>query len=56
MWVAKSSRDGWDRGRWLVNQIDANSAFHLQLYFFAGVFLAGAWCVSGMVFLRDGMA
>jgi hypothetical protein len=36
--------------------IDANIAFHLQLYFFTSVFLARAWCVSGLVFQRDGMA
>jgi hypothetical protein len=36
--------------------IDANIEFHLQLYFSAGVFLARAWCVSGLVFQHDGMA
>jgi hypothetical protein len=45
----KSACAGW----WM----NANIEFPLQLYFYAGVFLAGAGCVPGMVFvLRDGLA
>jgi hypothetical protein len=37
--------------------MDANIEFHLQLYFYAGVFLVGGGCVPGMVFvLRHGIA
>jgi hypothetical protein len=37
--------------------IDANTSCHLQLYFFVSVFLVGAGCVPGLVFvLRDEVA
>jgi hypothetical protein len=49
MWAEKGVHAAW----WM----DANIEFHLQLYFYAGVFLPGAWCVPGMVFvLRYGIA
>lgn len=43
--------------RRMVGELNAGNEFHLQLYFFCGVFLTRARCVSGVVcVLRDGLA